>query len=63
MTILVRQAPISLVAPFVLVAASAIFWKVSRKEPSARIVFLQQRLMVGIGGTECVKGSELQTLI
>ena len=28
--------------PFVFVAASAIFWKVSKKEPSARIVFLKK---------------------
>ena len=28
-------------SPFVLVAASAIFWKVSRNEPSARIVLLK----------------------
>ena len=28
-------------SPLVFVAASAIFWKVSRKEPRAKIVFLQ----------------------
>ena len=27
--------------PLVLVAASAIFWKVSKKDPRAKIVFLQ----------------------
>ena len=40
-TILVRQAPISLVAPRVFVAESAIFWNVSKKEPNAKIVFLK----------------------
>ena len=39
-TILVRQAPISLVAPLVFVAESAIFWKVSKNEPRAKMVFL-----------------------
>ena len=34
-------APKNGVSPFVLDAASAIFWKVSRKEPRARTVFLK----------------------
>ena len=45
-TILVRQAPISLVAPRVFVAESAIFWKVSKKEPNAKIVFLQTKELI-----------------
>ena len=45
-TILVRQAPISRVAPRVFVAESAIFWNVSKKDPNANIVFLWIRSFI-----------------
>jgi len=40
-TILVKQAPISRVAPLVFVAASAIFWKLSKKAPKTNNVVLR----------------------